>query len=287
MRPTDRFRIGSVTKTFVASVVLQLVGEGTLGLGDTVEHWLPGVVPRGREITIRELLNHTSGVPDYFEDANVAKSIEGHPRLVIPPRTLVAHAVSHPLKFKPGSEWGYSNTNYQLLGLIIEKATGNSVGAELSRRIFKPLDLTHTTFADPHGRPVDPEVHGYEFENGRPRDVTHTTLGGRWASGGIVSNTDDVAHFFSALLGGKLLPSAQLRAMKTITPAAAFIGLGIFQARVPCQRAWSHDGSVPGYLTRVYANSDGTRVVVAATNGESNPAVGALDVVAGDAFCAP
>jgi D-alanyl-D-alanine carboxypeptidase len=288
MRSTDRFWVGSVTKTFVATVVLQLVAEGKLRLTDTVEHWLPGVVPRGREITIRELLNHTSGITDFLADERVQAQLERHPRAVLPPRTLIARAASHPLEFRPGHDWSYSNTNYLLLGLIVEKATGNSLREELTTRIFEPLHLAHTTFDSPRRRLLPSEMHGYLIAPGgeRTRDVSLLTLGGVWAAGDIVSNVDDVAKFYSALLGGKLLRPDELRAMQTITFIAANDGLGLFHDETGCGRAWGHGGGTPGYLTIVKASGDGARVVVAATNGTSNPTGNALNDAANAEFCA-
>jgi D-alanyl-D-alanine carboxypeptidase len=277
-----------VTKTFVATVVLQLVAEGKLRLTDTVEHWLPAVVPRGREITVRELLNHTSGIPEYFGDQRVQSQLMQHPRATIPPRRLIARAASHPLDFRPGHGWTYSNTNYLLLALIVEKATGNSIREELATRIFEPLRLTHTTFDSPRRRLLPSEMRGYLVEPGgeRTRDVSLWTGGGPWADGAIVSNVDDVARFFSALLGGKLLRPHELRAMKTITFRAGNDGLGLFRDETGCGRAWGHGGGTPGYLTIVETSGDGGKVVVAATNGNSNPTFGALADTAKAAYCA-
>jgi D-alanyl-D-alanine carboxypeptidase len=287
MRPTDRFRVASVTKTFVATVVLQLVGEGKLSFHDSVEHWLPGVVPRGREITVRELLNHSSGVPEYFDDRRLLRTIMRNPRVLIPARTLVARAVSHPLDFEPGHDFRYSNTNYLLLGLVVEKATGKSLKSELDARIFEPLDLADTTYMGGRVTRLPNEMRGYDIDLGgtRKRDATLATLGGGGAAGGIVSSTDDLARFFSALLGGELLRPRELRAMKTVAFSAAGDGLGIFRVDVGCRAAWGHGGLVPGYLTSVEASADGARVVVVATNGSSRPGAGALQEVAQDAFC--
>src|SRR3954468_6637644 len=144
MRPRDRFRVGSVTKTFVATVVLQLAGEGRLALEDTVERWLPGLVPGGANITIRQLLNHTSGLGDYADDAFVRRVLED-PGRVWAPKELIAVGTSHPPPFGPGAGLAYSSTGYIVLGLIVEKATGNQLSTELRRRIFAPLRLRSTT----------------------------------------------------------------------------------------------------------------------------------------------
>ena len=159
MRASDRFRIGSETKMFVATVVLQLVGDGKLSLGDTVERWLPVLVPNGGSITVRQLLNHTSGLFDYAEDKAFIEQID-NPRKRWAPRQLVELATAHRPLFAPGARHSYSNTGYILLGLIVEKATGNPLPAELQKRIFRPLRLHATSF------PTTPRIagrysHGY------------------------------------------------------------------------------------------------------------------------------
>ncbi|MDP9869514.1 MULTISPECIES: serine hydrolase domain-containing protein [Streptosporangium] len=142
-KPQHRFRIGSTTKTFVATVALQLVAEGTVSLDDTVEKWLPGVVGGngndGREITIRRLLDNTSGIFDYLQDQAAVNRYD-YPT----PRQLVQIAMSRPPAFEPGTSWGYSQTNYVLAGMVIERATGRTLAGEISRRITRPLGLTGT-----------------------------------------------------------------------------------------------------------------------------------------------
>jgi D-alanyl-D-alanine carboxypeptidase len=137
LTPAHRFPVGRITKTFVATVVLQLVDEGRLRLEDSVDTHLPGLVEDGREITVRQLLNHTSGVPDYF-----ATCISGGPNRAWTPHELVAVSSRGP-RGEPG-RWAYSNTNYVLLGLVIEAVAGTSVERELARRIIEPLDLQST-----------------------------------------------------------------------------------------------------------------------------------------------
>jgi D-alanyl-D-alanine carboxypeptidase len=293
MRPVDRFRIASVTKTFVATVVLQLVAEGRLRLNDTVERRLPGAVRQGRRITVRQLLNHTSGLYDYIDEPRFQARFRRDLRLVMSPRQSVAIALSHPSRFPPGTSWAYSNTGYQLLGLIIERVTHEPLGRALRRRIFEPLVLRHTSFEP---RPGAPEglVHGYALPYGqlsllgrRRVDVTRST-GGAWADGAIVSNVGDMARFYGALLGGKLLPRALLDEMQRLVRTDSVPlrgGLGIFRTELACGYAWGHDGAMPGYLTRVLASKDGSHVVVMAANGDSMRVGGALVASATNAYC--
>ena len=163
MRPDVRFRVASVTKSFVATVALQLVAERRLSLSDTVEHWLPGVLPYGEEVTVRQLLNHTSGVPDYLYPP-IIELYGGNRLRSWQPQELVGLVADLPQDFPAGTAWSYSNTNYVLAGLIIERVTGRDLGRELERRIFRPLGLRDTYF------PVDfpfllwPYARGYSLD---------------------------------------------------------------------------------------------------------------------------
>jgi D-alanyl-D-alanine carboxypeptidase len=265
IRATDRFRIGSITKTFVATVVLQLVGEGRLRLTDSVERWLPGLVPNGRAITVRQLLNHTSGLFSYDEDREFLAEAERDLLRKWTPRELVAIATAHEPHFAPGAGWSYSGTGYIVLGLIVEKASGNSLGSELRRRIFAPLRLQATSL------PSAPRIagryaHGYYL---RPlEDVSVESPSLAWAAGALVSNADDLAVFFRALLRGRLLSPKLLRAMETTleSGAGAGHGLGLAAARLPCGTVWGFAGGVPGYSTAAFSSKDGRRQAVVLVN---------------------
>jgi D-alanyl-D-alanine carboxypeptidase len=156
----DRFRVGSITKTFVAVVVLQLVGEHRLALGDTVERWVPGLVPDGGRITLRELLAHTSGLADYADDADFVRRTVAQPRRRWTPRELVGVALAEGPVARPGERFAYASTNYVLLGMVVERASGTSLGRQLRRRIFAPLGLEDTSFATDI-RPSRRYAHGY------------------------------------------------------------------------------------------------------------------------------
>jgi D-alanyl-D-alanine carboxypeptidase len=271
MRADDRFRVGSATKAFVATVVLQLVGEEKLRLGDTVERWLPNVVPNGERITVRQLLNHTSGLFDYAEDPRVlGPKLSRIPTRVWAPLELVAIGTSHPPLFAPGARWAYSNTNYFLLGLIVEAATGQPLEAQLRKRIFARLHLRGTSF-DTKPRIAGRYAHGYESVGGsRLRDVgaISPTLYG--AAGAIVSTADDLARFFRELLRGRLLRPELLRAMQTTVAVTPFqqYGLGLYRNRTPCGGGpfWGHGGGAPGYSTEALMRQDGRRQLVLLVN---------------------
>src|SRR3954451_9868085 len=266
VRANDRFRVGSITKSFVATVVLQLVAERRLALDDSVARWLPGVVPNGKKITIRQLLGHRSGLFDYGGDAHFIEAAYRNPLRDWSPRKIVAIAVSHHPAFAPGTSWGYANTNYYVLGLIVEAATGQPLGAELRRRIFQPLHLRATSF-DTGPRIAGHHAHGYFLSP--LEDVSVGSPSVVWAAGALVSNGDDLARFFRALLGGRLLAPAELRAMETIAGSTSLFSYGLGLEKVPtaCGAVWGHTGAMPGYSTSALSSRDGTRQVVVLVNG--------------------
>ena len=296
IRLTDRFRVASLTKTFVATVVLQLVGERKVALDDTVERWLPGLFPDGDAITVYQLLNHTSGIYDAQNDpAILAPYFAGDLTHFTPPRTLVEVAAAHELHFPPGSNWSYSNANYFVLGLIVEAATGHTIGFELRHRIFHRLELRDTTFPN-SPRIREPHAHGY-FLFGQPplQDFTVFSPSLFWAGGAIVSTAGDIARFYRALLRGSLLKRALLEKMLTIDPVAldpsgsgSGFGLGLQrEGRFPCGEAWGHDGELPGYEAFAWNTKDGTRqiVVLINTSGLSENAAQALTDLLVTAYC--
>jgi D-alanyl-D-alanine carboxypeptidase len=258
LRPTDGFRAGSITKSFVATVALQLVGEGKLKLTDTVEHWLPGALPYGDHVSLRQLLNLTSGVPDNQGPVET-EFIKGNMTRSWSPRELVALVADKQPDFAPGSSWAYSNTNYMLAGLIIERATGHPLGRELERRIFEPLQLRHTSFPVNESAIAGSHANGYAVVDGKSIDVTVLNPSGTWAAGNLVSSAADIAHFWRTLLGGKLLAPAQLRAMKTTVPAWKGVpnryGLGIQEIPTACGTLWGNGGSIAGY-SNMFENSE-------------------------------
>jgi D-alanyl-D-alanine carboxypeptidase len=269
MRAGDRFRVGSITKAFVATVVLQLVGEGKLTLGDRVERWLPGVVPNGAQITVRQLLNHTSGLFNYTEDREFVAAAFRDPLRVWRPREILAIATAHKPYFAPGAGWRYADTNYYVLGLIVEAATRRPLGSELRHRIFVPLRLRATTF-DNAARIAGRHAHGYFL---RPlEDVSVGSPSVEWAAGALVSNHDDLARFFRALLGNRLLPPHLLRAMEAVeeVPFDWSYGLGLMKVPTPCGVAWGHTGASAGYDATALNSKDGRRQVVVLVNATAS-----------------
>jgi D-alanyl-D-alanine carboxypeptidase len=286
MRPHDGFRAGSLTKTFVATVVLELVAEGKLSLSDTVGRWLPGILPYGDQITVRQLLNHTAGVPDSFIPKRQLYQ-EGIRFRSWTPRELVALVADQPQLFPSGSAWSYSNIGYVLAGLVAEAVTGQSLGDEMARRILRPLGLRHTYFpvdfpllAGPHARgyslALDDDLNPIE---GPLLDFTVYNPSAIWAAGNLVSNEQDLARFFRALLGGELLPGALLAEMKRPFPVFPGFGygLGLFVIDSPCGTVFGHEGGVPGFGNWMLNSGNGSRQFGVMINAEDAPA-GASDL---------
>jgi D-alanyl-D-alanine carboxypeptidase len=266
----------------MATLVLQLVAEHRLALNDPVDKWLPGQVRDGRAITLRMLLNHTSGLFDYTEDPALAPALTGHDTHVWTAAEILALVARHPVLFPPGTEWSYSNTNYIAIGAVLEKATGKSLAALVRDRIARPLGLRHTfytTGAAWHGR----HAHGYEPDPAHmppnvppelsdyagPRHDGHVDVTGDWltadgADGAIVSTAQDWSRYYAALMSGRLLPAAQLAEMRTTVPEdpqdpTLRYGLGIEAEASPCGTVWDHVGVVPGYATFNVTDPSGRR----------------------------
>ncbi|ATI52600.1 serine hydrolase domain-containing protein [Bacillus tropicus] len=279
MKADFRFRIGSVTKTFIATVLLQLSGENRLNLDDSIEKWLPGVIQGngydGNQITIRQILNHTSGIAEYmnskdFDIMDTKKSYTAE--------EFVKMGISLPPDFAPGKGWSYSNTGYVLMGILIEKVTGNSYAEEVENRIIEPLDLSNTFL--PGNSSVIPgtkHARGYIQLDGASelKDVTYINPGS--SDGDIISTADDLNKFFSYLLSGKLLKEQQLNQMLTTVPTdreGAGYGLGIVEFKLPNGvSVWGHRGSVLGFSTFVGGTLGGKHTLAVNLNSFnfSNP----------------
>jgi D-alanyl-D-alanine carboxypeptidase len=221
--PRDHGRVGSVAKSFTAALVLQLAAEGKLGLGDSVERWLPGVVPNGDRITVRQLLDHSSGIADYcgVPGITLCETSNPDPARRWTPEELVAIGVGAPPTFPPGVGWSYSNTDYVLLGMIIERATGRTLGAEYERRIFRPLGLDQTSYPTSTSMPR-PFSRAYDVlgPGTWPPDVTATSPTIAGSAGAMVSTPGDLQTFMRALLRGRLLSRSLLREMQRPTPGS-------------------------------------------------------------------
>ncbi|MET4613928.1 D-alanyl-D-alanine carboxypeptidase [Rhodococcus sp. PvR044] len=261
-----RVRIGSNTKTFVSTVMLQLVAEDKAELDAPVERYLPGVVHGpgidGNRITIRNLLQHTSGLPEYAAEFGATpmpwqmEILSEQARWQTADMAAVLRtALTGPAAFEPGAKWEYSNTNYAIVGMVIERITGTSVGAEITRRILEPLGLHDTYY--PASDETDmrgPHPIGYTEVGGRRTDYTSQNVSAAGAAGAMVASGADLNRFFAALLDGKLLPPAQLAEMQDVRSISESgtmaYGLGLMRLSMPCgQFFWGHSGGISGSIT--------------------------------------
>ncbi|MFI7120015.1 serine hydrolase domain-containing protein [Amycolatopsis sp. NPDC049868] len=276
-----RFRVGSITKTFVSTVLLQLVGEGELDLDAPVVRYLPGLID-GR-ITVRQVLQHTSGLynytdalpldPDEFEQIRYKHWT---------PQELLKIATSRPLGFDPGTRWSYSNTNYVVAGLLVEGITGRPYEKAVEQRILKPLRLHGTEVPGDEVDISGPHAHGYVSVAGKPNDITRLNPSVAWAAGEIISTTRDLDTFGVALAGGRLLKLAQQKEIAKTTAVSPEYGLGLQVQTLPCgTEVWGHGGGIPGYSSQLLTTPDTHKrlelsVTSAPTAGNQNPAFAKL-----------
>ncbi|WBU37040.1 serine hydrolase domain-containing protein [Homoserinibacter sp. YIM 151385] len=267
-------RIASNTKMFVAVLVLQLVDEGLVELDEPIEAVLPGLVRGdgidGREITVRQLLQHTSGLPEYADE--VAADAFGAQHRYLSPRDMLDIALEKPAGFRPGERWEYSNTNYLLLGLLVERVVERPVAELVRERITEPLGLERTVFPQPGDERIPGEhPEGYHLDgDGELRAITELDPAFAWAAGAMISTPGELNRFMQALLGGELLSDAALREMQDAVPAGdeitpdASYGLGLQRYPLSCGgAAWGHGGDIPGMQTRNAVGPDGTAVTIA------------------------
>ncbi|MET7451729.1 serine hydrolase domain-containing protein [Streptomyces sp. NPDC005574] len=268
--PDARFRAGSTTKVVTAALVLQLAAKGRIGLGTPVAHYLPGLLgPRFAGVTVRQLLNHTSGIPagdgfgDSFEDQYA------HRFDTLSPRTVVASAAAKGPEFAPGTQQHYLNINYTVLGLLVEKVTGRSYASEATRRVLRPAGMRDTYFPGTDPRIRGPHNHGYqkvERADGTEEfvDVTDWNQADRFAAGDMISTTADLERLVTRLFRGDLVPRPQLREMFTL-PAGidgATMSAGLQRFEFGGRVYWLKSGARYGYGTLLAATRDLSRTLV-------------------------
>ncbi|MFD7666014.1 serine hydrolase domain-containing protein [Streptomyces sp. NPDC059788] len=277
--PVDgQIRAASITKSFTAVAVLQLVGEGKVALDAPVETYLPRLLRGdgidGRRITVRQLLQHTSGLPDYVQYMD---DLVSNRHRYYRPRTLLDLALQHKAEFPPGTGWRYSSTDYLVAGLLIEQVTGRPVDEEITRRVIDRIGLRHTYFPAAGDQGIrDAHPHGYvSLKPGTPLlDVTEMDPSAAWAGGALIATPSDLNRFFGALLGGRLLKPAQLAQMRTTVaipadagyPKGTRFGLGLSSQPLSCGGLmWGHDGDFRGYAADSAATDDGRAATIAVT----------------------
>lgn len=306
MAPSARMRLESVSKAWVATLVLQLVGDGRLRLDDSIARWFPQF---DRRITVRELLNHTSGLIDNNDigeapqayiarvrDAALRARLEQllrrarvQPGIDFPPQIWIDVAAALPLRSAPGSAYHYSNIGYNLAAEIAQRVARMPIATLVRERIAGPLGLRSVAY-NPRNRIAGGHAHGYDVGGPRPVDAT-SRHGGVGAEGGIVANAEDEGRFLLALMHGRLLRSSELEALKTPPAgAASTYALGFDVVPLACAGiAYTHGGAGAGFKTSVVVAGDGSRVAVLLANGNARGApayYNAVDLAARELFCA-
>ncbi|MFD7496866.1 serine hydrolase domain-containing protein [Streptomyces sp. NPDC059832] len=276
--PDGRFRAGSVTKVFTAAVVLQLAGEGRLGLDRPARHYLPDLIPAAYgKVTVRQLLNHTSGIPSVGSGGDTLEEWYAHRFDLHDSAETVREATAHRPDFAPGTQQHYANIGYTVAGLLIERVTGDTYASQVSRRILEPLRLKDTYFPGTDPTIRGPHNHGYQLFGtvGELRDVTVWGATDAWAAGDLISTTADLERFTRALFSGQVvrgpllqemftLPGASVREYGTGKPAAFSAGLSVM--RLGGREVWGKTGGRWGYNTAVAATRDLSRTLVYSVN---------------------
>lgn len=281
MSARARFHVASLTKSVVATVVMQLVQFGRLSLDDTVASWLPGLVARGQRITVRQLLDHTSGLPDYTRVPTAWPVLDQPP---VDQRALVVAAGRAKPLFAPGTGQAYSNTDYAVLGLVIERVTGQRLEDVVERQVLAPLGLRSASMRASRVR-EGPLVHGYVHGT----DATNWDLTWGWAAGGLVTDAADLDRFFAGLFAGDLVSPRLVEEMAE--PAGGALGawsgygLGLARLPTPCGPAVGHSGVVDGYVSAAYTSRDDGSAVVLLVNTDRTLLSGPLHDLLMTALC--
>jgi D-alanyl-D-alanine carboxypeptidase len=274
-RPTDHMRIASVAKAFSGAVTLSLVRSGDLELDDTIGELLPGQPPAWSQITLRQLLGHTSGLPDFSTTGRFLEDFIEDIKRRFRPLELLAYAAAEPLEFTPGARYQYSNTDNIVAALMAEAATGRSYDRLLRERVYRPLGMRNTSL--PLGtRLPRPFAHGYAPDPPGPlEDLSEAySASGLWASGGIVSTPLDLMRFVRGYVGGRLFGGSVQRAQRRMRPGNSEprgpginrAGLALFRYRTRCGVVFGHTGNTPGYTQFIAASGDGRRSATVSIN---------------------
>jgi D-alanyl-D-alanine carboxypeptidase len=275
-RATDHMRIASVAKAFSGAAALSLVQKGVLSLDDTIAQRLPSLPSAWGSVTLRQLLNHTSGVPEFLSSPALGEALSSSPTVAPPPEKLLDFIASEPLAFEPGSKYAYSNSDNIIVGLMVQAVTGKTYPEALQEQVYAPLGLTETSLPAGPELPV-PFMHGYDREgNGPPEDISEIFASGwAWASGGIVSTPRDLNRFIRGYVGGKLF-GAEVQAQQRQFipggrseppgPGVNAAGLALFRYQTRCGTMFGHSGNTLGFTQYAAATSDGSRSMTLSIN---------------------
>jgi len=277
------FRVGSITKTFVATLLLSLRAEDKVSLDAPVSTYVSDV-PGGDGITVRQLLNHTSGIYNYLESDDFLNALQANPYRVWQPAELIAVTAGHKPYFPPGGGFHYSNTNYIIAGLVAERAGGRPLAELLRARVVEPAGLLHT-YLDGSEPALPGLVHGYSAQGSSFADVTQAgDASVTGAAGALVSNTADLNTFYHQLLSGERLGPAELDEMRTwiptMDPTAPEYGLGLIERPSPLGPAFGHDGAIWGFISSSCYIPDAGASITVLVNTEETDINGIIDDLA-------
>ncbi len=280
IRINDHMRLASVAKAFSGAAALSLVARGRLSLDDTIGERLPDLPVSWWPVTLAQLLNHTSGIPDFSKEDAFLDALRASLEVAPPPRQLLAFVAGKPPSFAPGTQYRYSNSDNIIVGLMVEEASNRPYEEVLRRRVYRPLRLTRTSLPSGPDMPR-PYVRGYELRDDPPSDVSESFAAGwTWASGGIVSTPADATRFVRGYVSGALIDqktrAAQFRFLRGGSseppgPGENSAGLALFRYDTACGTVYGHTGNTPGYTQFISATSDGTRSAVVSINGQITP----------------
>jgi D-alanyl-D-alanine carboxypeptidase len=276
-RASDHMRIASVAKAFNGAVALHLVRDGRLGLDDTIEQRLPGMPTAWDGVTVRQMLGHTSGLPDYTKSEGFAEQARNAPRAYVSPGKIIDWVRADGVAFVPGSRYAYSNTDNIVIGLIAKAVTGTPYRALLDRLVFGPARLRQTSFPTRRIALPKPFLHGYVVAPGQEAEDVTTFLSpsGAWASGAVVSTPAELNAFIRAYLGRRFFGAAQQREQMRFRPGGRSsppgpgrnaAGLALFRYRTRCGTVYGHTGNFPGYVQFAAATANGRRAVTTTFN---------------------
>jgi D-alanyl-D-alanine carboxypeptidase len=290
MRVNDHLRIASVAKAFSGAAALSLVSKGDLALDDMIGERLPDLPDTWSKVTLRQLLGHTSGLPDFSKSADFLAAVQASPKKAPSPRKLLAFVANKPLRFLPGSRYHYSNSDNIVVGLMVEAATKNTYESQLKDQVNGPLGLTKTSL--PAGPKLpEPFIHGYDNDPSQqpPEDLSEIIAAGwSWASGGIVSSPADLNRFIRGYVGGQLFSAKTQTQQRRIVeggrseppgPGKNAAGLAIFRYVTKCGTVWGHTGNTPGYTQFAAASPNGRRSVTVSVNEQLSLSQGAPGVL--------
>jgi D-alanyl-D-alanine carboxypeptidase len=286
LRAKDNMRIASAAKAFSGAVALSLVSKGKLSLHDTIGDRLPELPKAWWEVTLRQLLNHTSGIPDFSLDRGFQEAFVASLTKAPPPEELLSFVDDEDLLFDPGSEYKYSNSDNIVVGLMVEAATGMSYEDQLRERVYRPLGLSMTSL--PRGPNLrKPFIHGYDLSEHPPEDVSELVAAGwSWASGGIVSTPADLNDFIRGYVGGKLFDERTRAKQRRVIeggsseppgPGKNSAGPALFRYETRCGTVWGHTGNTAGYTQFMAASPSGSRSATVSINSQLAPPVGDPD----------